>query len=559
MKLKNSFFFTLREDVKDEESISGNLLVKAGFIRKSSSGVYAMLPLGFRVLQNIEKIIREEMDKTGAQELMMPCMIPEEVYIKSGRRDNFGSDMMTFKDRMNRNYALGPTHEELFVGAASLMVKSYKDMPFNLYQMHDKFRDEPRPRYGLLRVREFTMKDAYSFDTDMDNAKISYKKMYDAYQKIFDRIGLDYKVVTADTGVMGGLLSEEFQAIADIGEDTLALCEKCDFSKNIEVCESISAKKEESEEEKEKELIETPNIGTIDDLVKAGFDINKLTKTLIYKVDEKFYACVVPADREINEISVRKAVEGKSIELATEEEVKQITNANVGFAGPVGISIPVIIDQDILKMKNFLVGANKTDYHYINTNISDFSDYIVANIKQVKDGDICPKCGGKIVFKKAIEVGNTFLLGDKYSKALDFKYLDKDNREQYPVMGCYGIGVERVMASYVEQHNDEKGMIWPTNLAPYQVAIVLINKEAEEYANKLYDELKDLGITVMLDDREERPGVKFNDIDLIGIPIRVTLGKGYNDKKVELKLRSEDTSKEVLIDDIISEIKKIIK
>lgn len=559
MKLKNSYFFTLREDVKDEESISGNLLVKAGFIKKSSSGVYVMLPLGFRVLQNIERIVREEMNATGAQELMMPCMIPEEVYIKSGRRDNFGDDMMSFKDRMGRNYVLGPTHEELFVNAASLMVKSYKDMPFSLYQMFTKFRDEPRPRYGLIRVREFIMKDAYSFDTDMNNAKLSYQKMYDAYKKIFDRIGINYKIVTADTGVMGGLLSEEFQALSDIGEDTLVLCEKCDFAKNIEVCESISTKKEETEEENEKELIETPNIGTIEDLTKQGFDINKLTKTLIYKVDDKFYACVIPADREINEISVRKAVEGKNIELANTEEVEKITNAKVGFAGPIGISIPVLIDQDILKMKNFVVGANKTDYHYINANIRDIENYTVANIKEVKDGDICPKCGEKLVFKKAIEVGNTFLLGDKYSRSLDFTYLDQDNKEKYPVMGCYGIGIERVMASYVEQHNDEKGMIWPLNLAPYQVAIVLLNKDAENYANELHDLLEEKGISVILDDRDERAGVKFNDMDLVGIPIRITIGKGYVNEKVELKLRKENESKEISVKDIVKEIENIIE
>ena len=559
MKLKNSFFYTLRDNTKDEESISGNLLTRAGFIKKSSSGVYMILPLGLKVLRNIEQIVREEMDKAGAQELMMPCMIPEEVFIKSGRRDNFGDDMMSFKDRMGRDYVLGPTHEELFLAAASMKVKSYKDMPFNMYQMFTKFRDEPRPRYGLLRVREFIMKDAYSFDATMESAKESYKKMYDAYIKIFDRIGLNYKIVTADTGVMGGLLSEEFQALADIGEDTLALCNKCDFAKNVEVCESISGKEEEKEEEKEIELIETPNVGTIDDLVNIGFKVEKLTKTLIYKIDDKFYACVFPADRNANEINIRKTVNGSSIELASEEDVKRITNAKVGFAGPVKIGIPVIVDEDVLKMKNFLVGANKSDYHYINVNVKDFDNYTVANIKEVKDGDICPKCGARITFKPAIEVGNTFLLGDKYSKAVDFTFLDKDNKEQYPIMGSYGIGIERVMASYVEQNNDEHGMIWPLHLAPYKVAIVLINKEAEEYANNLYDELNKKGISVMLDDRDERPGVKFNDMDLIGIPIRVTIGRNFNDGKVEIKLRNEKESKEIEIDNIVKELVKLTK
>ena len=559
MKLKNSFFYTLREDVKDEESVSGNLLTRAGFIKKSSSGVYMILPLGLRVLRNIEQIVREEMDATGAQELMMPCMIPEDVFINSGRRANFGDDMMSFKDRMGRDYVLGPTHEELFLAAAAMKVKSYKDMPFNMYQMFTKFRDEPRPRYGLLRVREFIMKDAYSFDATMESAKESYKKMYDAYIKIFDRIGLNYRIVTADSGVMGGNLSEEFQALADIGEDTVVLCNNCDFAKNKEVCESISGKEEENEEIKEKELLETPNVGTIDDLVNIGFSADKLTKTLIYKIDEKFYACVFPADRNANEISIRKAVNGTSIELASEEDVIRITNAKVGFAGPISIGIPVIVDEDVLKMKNFLVGANKSDYHYINVNVSDFDKYTVANIKEVKEGDICPKCGGHLTFKTAIEVGNTFMLGKKYAKAVDFTFLDKNNERQYPIMGSYGIGIERVMASYVEQHNDENGMIWPLHLAPYKIAIVLINKDGEEYANKVYDELNNLGITVMLDDRDERPGIKFKDMDLIGIPIRVTIGKSFNDGKAEIKLRNEKDFKEINKDELIEELKKLVK
>ncbi len=559
MKLKNSFFYTLREDVKDEESVSGNLLTRAGFIKKSSSGVYMILPLGLRVLRNIEQIVREEMDATGAQELMMPCMIPEDVFINSGRRANFGDDMMSFKDRMGRDYVLGPTHEELFLAAAAMKVKSYKDMPFNMYQMFTKFRDEPRPRYGLLRVREFIMKDAYSFDATMESAKESYKKMYDAYIKIFDRIGLNYRIVTADSGVMGGNLSEEFQALADIGEDTVVLCNNCDFAKNKEVCESISGKEEENEEIKEKELLETPNVGTIDDLVNIGFSADKLTKTLIYKIDEKFYACVFPADRNANEISIRKAVNGTSIELASEEDVIRITNAKVGFAGPISIGIPVIVDEDVLKMKNFLVGANKSDYHYINVNVSDFDKYTVANIKEVKEGDICPKCEGHLTFKTAIEVGNTFMLGKKYAKAVDFTFLDKNNERQYPIMGSYGIGIERVMASYVEQHNDENGMIWPLHLAPYKIAIVLINKDGEEYANKVYDELNNLGITVMLDDRDERPGIKFKDMDLIGIPIRLTIGKSFNDGKVEIKLRNEKDFKEINKDELIEELKKLVK
>lgn len=558
MKLKNSFFYTLREDSKEEESKSGNLLVKAGFIKKSSSGVYMMMPLGFKVLQNIEKIVREEMNKASAQELLMPSLIPEDVYIASGRRENFGSDMFSLKDRISRNYVLGPTHEELFVSAASMKIRSYKDMPFNIYQIATKFRDEPRPRYGLIRVREFIMKDAYSFDIDDESCNKSYQKMYNAYKNIFDRVGLDYKIVKADTGVMGGLLSEEFQAITDIGEDVLVLCEECDFASNIEVCPSKTLKEEEKEDQKEKELIETPNIGVIEDLVKAGFNINKLTKTLIYKVDDKYYACVIPGNREVNELKIRKLVEGKNIELASTEEVEKVTSAKVGFAGPININIPVIIDEDVTKMKNFLVGANKTDYHFINVNLSDIKDCKVGDIKEVKENDYCPKCGKKLHFKHGIEVGNTFKLGDKYSKIMNLTYLDQDNKEKYPVMGCYGIGLGRILASVAEQQNDENGLIWPLEIAPFKVAIVLLNDSAKEYANDLYDKLNSMGIDTLLDDRDERAGVKFNDMDLIGIPIRITIGKKYSDGLVELKLRKDDKATEVEIDSLISKVKEMI-
>lgn len=558
MKLKNSFFYTLRENIKDEESKSGNLLVKAGFIKKSSSGIYMLMPMGFRVYQNILNIVREEMNKASANELLMPSLIPEEVYVKSGRRENFGSDMFSLKDRVNRDYVLGPTHEELFVSAASMKIKSYKDMPFNIYQIATKFRDEPRPRYGLIRVREFTMKDAYSFDTSYEGLDKSYKKMYEAYKNIFDRVGLDYKIVTADTGVMGGLLSEEFQAITDIGEDTLVICDKCSFASNIEVCETVTLKKEEEEKELEKKLIETPNIGVIEDLEKAGFDIKKLTKTLIYKADDKFYAVVVPGDREVNELKIRKVTESKNVELATREEVEKITGAKLGFAGPIGLDIPIIIDSDVAFMKNFLVGANKTDYHYINVNLKDIENYEIADIKEVKEGDFCPLCKNKLSFKKGIEVGNTFKLGDKYSRTMNLTYLDKDNKEQYPIMGCYGIGLERILASVAEQRNDDKGLSWPISIAPFKVAIVLLNQDGCEYANNLYDTLNREGIDTLLDDRDERPGVKFNDMDLIGIPIRITIGKKFNENIVELKLRDEKEVKEIITNSVLEEIKKVI-
>lgn len=559
MKLSNSFFYTLRENLKDEDSKSGNFLVRAGFIKKSSSGVYMMLPLGFRVYKNIESIIRDEMNRAGACELSMPCLIPEDVYVKSGRRDNFGSDMFSLKDRFNRDYVLGPTHEELFVSAASMKIRSYKDMPFNIYQIGTKFRDEPRPRYGLIRVREFVMKDAYSFDSSLDGLSVSYDKMFSAYKRIFNRIGLDYKIVRADTGVMGGLLSEEFQAITDIGEDVVVLCPSCDFASNIEVCECKTDISSCDEECLSKELVSTPGIGVIDDLVKAGFSLSRLTKTLIYKVDDKFYACVVPASHDVNELKVMKFVNGKSICLASSLEVEKITGAKIGFAGPIGLDIPVILDSDVLLMKNFLVGANKTDYHYINVNISDIDDYISSDIKEVKEGDLCPKCSSSLVFKKGIEIGNTFKLGDKYAKNMGLTYLDKDNKEKYPMMGCYGIGLGRILASVVEQKCDDRGLVWPMAIAPFKVAIVLLNNDASDYANSLYDELNGIGIDTLLDDRNERPGVKFNDMDLIGIPIRVTIGKGYSNGVAEFKLRTDSDKYEVKLDDLVSKIKDVVE
>ena len=558
MKLKNSFFYTLRDDPKEEDSLSGKLLVRAGFVKKSSSGVYYLLPLGFKTLKNIENIIREEMNNTGASELLMPALLPEAVYVASGRRDNFGSDMFSLKDRKGRPYVLGPTHEELFVNAAKMKIKSYKDMPFNIYQIQSKFRDEPRPRFGLIRTRQFTMKDAYSFDKDEKGLNESYDKMFEAYKKIFNRVGLDYKVVTADTGVMGGLLSEEFQALCDTGEDTLVLCDTCDFSSNIEVCPSVSTFSEVKEEKKDKELLNTPNIGTIDDLINLGFDLDKLTKSLIYKADDSYFVlCVVKANREVNEVKVKKYLNAKSIELAEPEDVEKLTNAKVGFAGPINLNLKTLVDPEVTLMKNFLVGANKTDYHYINVNISDFDPFDIIDIKNVTEEDLCPKCGGKLSFKKGIEVGNTFKLGDKYSRVMNLVYSDENNNDKYPYMGCYGIGLERIMASLVEQKHDENGIIWPIEVAPFKVSIVLLNDEVD-FANKLYTDLENEGISTLLDDRDERAGVKFKDMDLIGIPIRITIGKKYNDGLVELKLRDKKEIEEVKIDDILTRIKELL-
>lgn len=563
MKLKESYFFTMRENSKDEETISGNLLVRSGMLKKAGSGIYYFLPLGLRVVKKIENIVREEMNNTGAQELIMPSILPEDVYVKSGRRDNFGPDMFGLQDRYGRKYVLGPTHEEMFVEVAKEAIKSYKDMPINLYQIANKYRDEPRPRYGLIRVREFVMKDAYSFDRDLAGLQVSYQKMYDAYKNIFNRMQIDYKIVTASTGVMGGLLSEEFQAVTDIGEDILVLCDNCNLSSNIEVTECVTQTTVNTEEEKELELIYTPNVGTIDDLVNTyHIPTEKMAKTLIYKIDEKFYAVMVKSHREVNEYKLLRLLNAKEISLAEASDVEKITQAKVGFAGPIGLNIPIIIDNEVKDMKNFLVGANKSDYHYINVNLKDFEIYKQADIANVLEGDKCPCCGGNLYFKKGIEIGNTFKLGTKYSEALGLNYLDEDNISHPVVMGCYGIGIGRILASIIEQNHDENGMILPMNIAPFQVAIVLINpKDSKQVkvSEKLYKDLTKKGIEVILDDRNERPGVKFKDMDLIGIPIRITIGKKVEENQAELKLRNEQASININIKDLTKTIQQIIK
>ncbi len=555
MKLKTSYFFTLRENVKDEDSVSGNLLVRSGMIKKNSSGIYMYLPLGYRVLKKIEQVIREEMDATGAQEVLMPALIPEEVYEQSGRRALIGSSMFSLKDRFDKPFVLGPTHEELFLMAAQNKVKSYKDLPFNIYQFQTKFRDEPRPRFGLIRVREFIMKDAYSFDTNLEGLDISYKKMDKAYRNSFDRMGLNYKVVTADTGVMGGLLSEEFQAVTEIGEDTLVLCDTCDFSSNIEVAPCVSESLE-LESFLEMEELYTPNVGKIKDLVdNYQIPIEKMTKSMIYKIDDKFYLIMVRSDDEINEVKLQKLFGAQSVTLAENDDVVRLTNAKVGFAGPVGITIPVIADHRIKTMSNFLVGANKSDYHLKNVNVDrDFKVNQYADIRNIREGDICPKCNkGHIHFSKGIEIGNIFKLGDKYAKALGLNFLDQNNQLNPVIMGSYGIGPGRCMAAIVEQNHDDYGIIWPKEIAPYSVAIVIINSKVETQVNvaeDLYTQLLKSKVDVILDDRDERPGVKFNDMDLIGIPVRVTVGKAIEQGQVEVKFRNEKDVQLVNIQDL---------
>ena len=561
MKLKNSFFYTLREDSKDEESTSGNLLVRSGMIKKVSAGIYMFLPLGLKTYRNIQAIIKEEMDKAGAQEVLMPSLIPAEVYEKCGRLNAFGGIMFKLNDRQEHNMVLGPTHEELFAIAAKSMVKSYKDLPFTIYQQAEKFRDEPRPRYGLIRVREFIMKDAYSFDRDEESQNESYGKMFNAYKKIFDRMGINYKIVRASVGAMGGDLSEEFQAVTDIGEDTLVLCDSCDYASNLEV--GTHEIVEDLEQEKELELIETKDKHTIEDVANMlGLDTRKTVKALLMNVDGNLTILFVRGDRELNEEKVLRLLKAKEIAFANDELIAK-SNAVPGYTGPIGLKgCKVVIDEEILHMKNFCAGANKDSYHYINMNVKDLNYDVTGDISNVVEGDICPKCGGKIYFKKGIEIGNTFKLGRHYAEGIGLTFFDENNKEQVPTMGSYGIGPGRVLAAIIEQNNDENGMILPMCIAPYKVCIVPTNTNDEsimKYAKELYEKLESEGIDTILDDRDERTGVKFNDMDLIGIPIRITVGKKLVDGKVEFKLRKENNAIELEKDKVFDKIKETIK
>ncbi len=553
MKLKDSYFFTLREDVKDEDSVSGNLLVKAGFIKKTSTGVYMMLPLGYKVQQKVEEIIRKRMNETGAQEMKMPALIAQEYYEKSGRVKNFGSSVFKLKDRNGKDMVLGPTHEELFAVAGKSMISSYKDMPFNLYQFQNKFRDEPRARYGLIRVKEFTMKDAYSFDADEQGLDVSYQKMFEAYKKIFNDLDIDYRIVKADTGMMGGLLSEEFQAITPIGEDTLIYCDDCGFSSNKEITELVSF--EINEEELPKEKIATPNMKSIEDVAAfLNIDIKHTVKALLMNVDGELITFFIRGDRELNETKVQKLLGCNEINFANDELIKT-SNAVAGYTGPMGLNTKIIVDREVMKMKNFVCGANEEGFHFINCNPSDINADFIADIVNVEEGDVCPICGKPLKFTKGVEVGNTFKLGTKYAEALNLTYLDQNNKPLPVWMGSYGIGIGRSIATIVEQHHDDKGIIWPESIAPYKVAIVPISTKDETQmaeANRIYDALNAKGVDVLMDDRNERPGVKFNDMELIGIPYRITVGRKAKEGLFEFKKRDEEEAKELTFEEIIN-------
>ncbi len=550
MKMSQMLMPTLREVPAEAEIISHQLMVRAGIIRKVASGVYAYLPIGRRIIDKIERIVREEMDAKGGQEVLMPIIQPSEIWKETGRWQVYGEEMFKLKDRYGREFCLGPTHEELITDLVRQEVRSYRQLPILLYQIANKYRDEIRPRFGVMRSREFIMKDLYSFDRDHVGLDISYDKMYDAYNRIFQRCGLDYRVVEADSGAIGGSASHEFMVTASNGEAEIAFCPACDYAANTE--KAIGEPKQYDDPTVlPKEAIEriyTPGIKTIENLSTAlGLDRNRIIKTVLYEAfypdHEQIVAAVIRGDQEINEIKLMNLLDCIHLALAGEDAVFKATGSPGGFAGPVGIrQVCLIVDQTVHQMAEGVVGANEADYHLLHVvPRRDFGVYEVADIRTAQAGDRCPHCAQPMEIVRGIEVGHIFKLGTKYSQPLGALYLDENGKAQEMIMGCYGIGITRTIAAAIEQNYDKDGIIWPVPIAPYHVVVVPISIKDENQmrlAQELYDTIKSTGVDVIMDDRDERPGVKFKDADLIGFPLRVTVGrKAVEEGLYELRIR----------------------
>ena len=564
MKMSKMLMLTLREVPAEAEIASHKLMLRAGLMRKMASGIYNYMPLGLKALKNVEDIIREEMDKAGAQEFLASALIPAELWQESGRWDAYGAEMFRVKDRNNRDFCLGPTHEEVFTDIARNEIKSYKQLPVNLYQIQTKYRDERRPRFGVMRSREFVMKDAYSFDKDQEGLDLTYNKMHDAYVKIFNRCGLDAKCVAADSGAIGGSNSAEFMVKSEVGEDDVVFCSHCDYAANIEKAECV-AEAAEKEELKEMKKIETPNVKTIEELAKF-FNVTekKLVKTLIFNVDGKIVAVCVRGDREVNEVKVVNALGGAiDIELASSEEVYKATSAKLGFAGPVGIKVDeLLVDKEVTLMYNFIIGANDTGYHIENVNYGRDFEGTVGDFRNVTVGEKCPVCGEEITISRGTEVGHIFKLGTKYSDSMKATFINEEGKEQPFLMGCYGIGVTRTLASIIEQHNDENGIIWPLQVAPYHVSVIPVNVKDEQQmkvAEQIYNQLIEMGVEVLMDDRNERAGVKFKDSEIMGIPMRVTVGKKITENNVEFKLRDGGENEVISISEVCDKVKDVFE
>ncbi len=566
MKRSGYFLPTLREDPSEAEVISHKLMLRAGMIRRLASGIYSFLPLGLRVLRKVENIVREEMNRSGALEVLLPLVQPAELWQESGRWEAYGKELLRFKDRKDHDFCLGPTHEEVITDLIRREVRSYRDLPLILYQIATKFRDEIRPRFGLMRGREFIMKDAYSFDRDQEGLDRSYRRMYEAYEHIFSRCGLRFKAVMADTGTIGGDESHEFMVLAETGEDVLAVCPHCGYAANLELAEAQTHYEYPEEAEKPLEKKPTPNVKRVED-VAAFFGVPpaKLVKTLIYVVDNTPVAVLIRGDHELNEVKLKKALKAQRIALADAETVQKITCAPVGFAGPIGLKhVKIIADRAVYGLKNFIVGANEPDAHYVNANYPrDFHIEGFYDLRNATKGDLCPRCAKPLDLIRGIEVGHVFKLGTKYSQALGANFLDEKGQEHPIIMGCYGIGVSRTVAAAIEQNHDQDGIIWPLNIAPFHVALLTLNTKDQnlmEVSEKLYQSLEKDHIEVLWDDRDERPGVKFKDADLIGLPYKLVVGKRFlQNGTVELKERRTGETKILKPQEAVSFLKEEIE
>jgi prolyl-tRNA synthetase len=554
---------TLREDPGEAETVSHRLMLRSGLIRKVAAGIYTYLPLGLRIIRKVEGIIREEMNRAGAQELLMPIASPAELWRETGRWNFYGKELLRFKDRHERDFCLGPTHEEVITDLFRREVRSYRQLPLNFYQIQTKFRDEIRPRFGLMRGREFIMKDAYSFDKDEADARLNYQKMYDAYHRIFSRCGLTFRAVEADTGLIGGTSSHEFMVLAATGEETIVYSETGSYAANVERAEVPPPTEGSTEELRPLRPVSTPDCRTVEEV--TGFlkiAPDRLVKTLLYSAGKDTVAVLIRGDHEANEIKIQRLLGVTDLELAGPAIVEKITGAPVGFAGPVGLKgIRIIADHAVKLARNVVVGGNQVDTHYVDANCErDFHVAEFADLRNARAGDLSPRKDGRLKATKGIEVGHVFMLGTKYSQAMNASFLDPTGKECFAVMGCYGIGVGRTAAAAVEQNHDEKGIIWPFPIAPFHVHLLPLSQSTAvtEATTRLYAELQTAGLEVLWDDRDERAGVKFNDADLIGAPFQVIVGeKGLAEGKVEVKTRKTGEKLKAVPSDVPSKLRQL--
>ena len=564
MLFSKTFIPTIKEDPKEAEVISHKLMLRAGFIRRLSSGIYTWLPLGLRSLRKVEQIIREEMNRKAAQEILMPSVQPKELWVESGRWEVYGKELLRFKDRNDRELCLAPTHEEVITDLVRKEVRSYRELPLTLYQIQTKFRDEIRPRFGVMRSREFIMKDAYSFDINEEGAEKSYMAMFEAYDNIFRRCGLKFRAVEADTGEIGGKFSHEFMVLADTGEDVIISCDTCGYAANLERAEVGSSGGTDQRRQGSFRKVETPDRRRVEEVAEfLGVPPSKLVKTLIFVTDKGPIGALVAGDREINPTKLKNVLSFKFVELADEETIEKVTGGPLGFSGPLGLDIPLFADQDIINMEDFVVGANEKDVHMVEVNTGDFRVEGYYDLKVAAVGDACPRCTGHLTATRGIEVGHIFKLGTKYSEAMGATYLDQEGQEKQMVMGCYGIGVGRTVAAAIEQNHDENGIALPFAIAPFEVEVLPVNTshgESMEIADSLYGALLKKGVDTILDDREERPGVKFKDGDLIGVPFRVTIGeRALKEGNVEIKMRTRKEAVKVRKEEVLGKVMEYVE